>query len=89
MQSVARSLWVAAGIGVGGGGAGGSDSPWYRCNSPYGVLKKWTFDKMNRHLSLNCFEKYLCLSSVDHEIIKLAKDALLKLVPGNTPVLSH
>lgn len=32
---------------------------------------------------------YLCLSSVDHQVIKLAEDALLQLIPGNRPVLPH
>lgn len=32
---------------------------------------------------------YLSLRSIQHQIIELAEDALLQLVPGDTPVLVH
>ena len=32
---------------------------------------------------------YLSLRSIQHQIIELAEDALLKLVPGDAPVLTH
>lgn len=32
---------------------------------------------------------YLSLRSIQHQIIELAEDALLQLVPGDAPVLMH
>lgn len=32
---------------------------------------------------------YLGLRSIQHQIIEFAEDALLQLVPGDTPVLVH
>lgn len=48
-------------------------------------VKKQNNISFNKSLSV----QYLCLSSVDHQVIKLAEDALLQLIPGNRPVLPH
>lgn len=37
---------------------------------------------------INCAQ-YLRLSPIDHQVIKLAEDALLQLVPGDGSVLPH
>lgn len=36
-----------------------------------------------------CVGHYLSLRTVQHQIIELAEDALLQLVPGDAPVLPH
>lgn len=38
---------------------------------------------------LGSWGRYLSLRSVQHQIVEFAEDALLQLVPGDTPVLMH
>lgn len=32
---------------------------------------------------------YLSLGSIEHQVVELAEDALLQLIPGDAPVLTH